>query len=313
MLTSSAALPIRLSEEVAAARAEGRAVVALETTILTHGMPYPDNVETALEVESLLRAAGAVPATVAILAGEPRAGLTQDEIKELGRRTDVQKVSRRDLAPLVAAGGDGATTVAATMALASRAGISVFVTGGIGGVHRGATTTMDVSADLTELARTPVAVVCAGVKSILDVGLTLEVLETYGVPVIGYGTERFPAFFVADSGHGVSTRVDTPEAAARIIFAQQQLGLGGLVVANPIPASEALAGEAIEAEIRAALADAEAQGVRGRALTPWLLADLNRRTAGRSLQANIALVRHNATVGGAMAVALADITATASA
>jgi pseudouridine-5'-phosphate glycosidase len=307
MLTPSAAVPIRLSEEVAAARAEGRAVVALETTILTHGMPYPDNVETALEVESLLRAAGAVPATVAILAGEPRAGLTQAEIKELGRRTDVQKASRRDLAPLVAAGGDGATTVAATMALASRAGISVFVTGGIGGVHRGATTTMDVSADLTELARTPVAVVCAGVKSILDVGLTLEVLETYGVPVVGYGTDRFPAFYVADSGHGVSTRVDDPVAAAKVIAAQQALGLGGLVIANPVPADEALNGEAMEKEIHAAIQDAERLGIRGRNITPWLLAALNERTHGRSLKTNVALVKNNARVGGAIATALASL------
>lgn len=300
---------IHRSEEVAAAQAEGRAVVALETTILTHGMPYPANVETALAVESLLREAGAVPATMAIVAGQPRAGLTQPEIEALGRRKDVYKASRRDLAVLMAQGAYGATTVAGTMALAAGAGISVFVTGGLGGVHRGAPQSLDISADLTELARTPVAVVCAGVKSILDIGLTLEVLETYGVPVLGYGTDRFPAFYTADSGFGVSAQVDGPAAAAEVIFAQQRLGLGGLVIANPIPAADAMAGEAIEAEIRAAVADAEAQGIRGRDLTPWLLADLNQRTAGRSLQANMALVRHNATVGGAIAVALAKLTA----
>ena len=301
---------IRRSEEVAAAQTEGRAVVALETTILTHGMPYPANVETALEVEHLLRAAGAVPATVAIIAGEPRAGLSQAEIEALGRQAGVLKASRRDLAVVVAQGLHGATTVSGTMALAARAGIEVFVTGGLGGVHRGATHSLDISADLTELARTPVAVVCAGVKSILDIGLTLEVLETYGVPVLGYGTSRFPAFYTADSGFGVSARVDSPEAAAEIIFAQRALGLGGVVVANPIPAAEALAGEAIEAEIQASVAEAEGQGVRGRDLTPWLLADLNRRTAGRSLKANIALIRHNAQVGGAIAVALTQLTAT---
>ncbi|MEB3196429.1 MAG: pseudouridine-5'-phosphate glycosidase [Candidatus Sericytochromatia bacterium] len=298
--------PIQFSEEVAAARQAGQPLVALETTILTHGMPWPANVETALEVEAIIRAGGAVPATMAILGGVPRAGLTRAELETLGRATGVIKASRRDLAVLAAQGADGATTVAGTMVLAHMAGIAVFVTGGIGGVHRGATRSMDVSADLLELARTPVAVVCAGVKSILDIGLTLEVLETHGVPVLGYGTDRFPAFYVPDSGHEVPARVDSPAAAAAVIATQRAWGLGGVVVANPIPAAEAIAGEAIEAVIAATLADAEAQGVTGKAITPWVLAELNRRTAGASLSANMALIRHNARLGAAIAVALAE-------
>ena len=294
-----------LSPEVAEALATGAPVVALESTIITHGMPWPANVETALAVEDAVRAGGAVPATVAILAGKPRAGLTRAEIEALGQRSDVAKASRRDMAALVARGADGATTVAGTMIVAARAGIPVFVTGGIGGVHRGATRTLDVSADLTELARTPVAVVCAGVKSILDVGLTLEVLETYGVPVIGYGTDRFPAFYVPDSGFGVPLRADTPQEVAAVVRAQRALALGGLVVANPIPAEHALAGEAIEAAIAESLAEADRQGVRGKDVTPFVLADLNQRTAGASLVANVALVKHNAALGAAIAVALA--------
>jgi pseudouridine-5'-phosphate glycosidase len=268
-------------------------------------MPWPANVETALEVEAIIRAEGAVPATMAILEGVPRAGLTRPEIERLGRAAGVLKASRRDLAVLAAQRSTGATTVAGTMVLAGMADIAVFVTGGLGGVHRGATHSLDISADLTELARTPVGVVCAGVKSILDIGLTLEVLETYGVPVLGYGTDRFPAFYVPDSGFAVPARVDSPEAAARVLATQRLWGLGGLVLANPIPASEALVGEAIEAAIAETLRDAEAQGVRGKAVTPYVLEELNRRTEGGSLRANIALIRHNARLGAAVAVALA--------
>ncbi|MEB3329247.1 MAG: pseudouridine-5'-phosphate glycosidase [Candidatus Sericytochromatia bacterium] len=306
-MTPKPALSLTCSEEVAAARREGRPLVALETTILTHGMPWPANVETALEVEAIIRAGGAVPATMAILEGVPRAGLTRPELEALGRATGVAKASRRDLAVLAARRATGATTVAGTMVLAGMANIAVFVTGGLGGVHRGATRSLDISADLTELSRTPVGVVCAGVKSILDIGLTLEVLETQGVPVLGYGTDRFPAFYVADSGHAVPARVDSPEEAARVLAIQRAWGLGGLVLANPIPAAEALAGEAIEAVIAETLADAEAQGVRGKAITPFVLAELNRRTDGQSLRANIALIRHNASLGAAVAVALAAL------
>lgn len=298
--------PIDIAPEVADALAAGRPVVALETTIITHGMPWPANVETALAVEDTIRAGGAVPATMAIMKGRPRAGLTRAEIEALGQATGVVKASRRDLAVLMARGLDGATTVAGTMLLAAMAGIRVFVTGGLGGVHRGAERSMDVSADLTELARTPVAVVCAGVKSILDVGLTLEVLETHGVPVVGYGTDRFPAFYVPDSGFAAPARVDTPAEAAAIVRAQLALGLGGCVIANPIPADRALAGAMIEAAIAETLAEADRQGVRGKDITPFVLADLNARTEGRSLAANVALVEHNARLGAAIAVALAE-------
>lgn len=297
--------PIDIAPEVADALATGRPVVALETTIITHGMPWPANVETALAVEDAIRAGGAVPATMAIMKGRPRAGLSRAEIEALGQATGVAKASRRDLAVLMARGLDGATTVAGTMLLAAMAGIRVFVTGGLGGVHRCAARTMDVSADLTELARTPVAVVCAGVKSILDVGLTLEVLETQGVPVVGYGTDRFPAFYVPDSGFAAPARADTPTEAAAIVRAQLALGLGGCVIANPIPTEHALEGAMIEAAIAETLAEAERQGVRGKDVTPFVLADLNRRTEGRSLTANVALIAHNARLGAAIAVALA--------
>lgn len=294
-----------VAPEVADALARGLPVVALETTIITHGMPWPANVETALAVEAEIRAGGAVPATMAIMKGRPRAGLTTAEIEALGQAQGVVKASRRDLAVLMARGLDGATTVAGTMLLAAMAGIPVFVTGGLGGVHRGAERSMDVSADLTELARTPVAVVCAGVKSILDVGLTLEVLETHGVPVIGYGTDRFPAFYVPDSGFDAPARADTPAEAAAIVRAQLDLGLGGCVIANPIPSERALVGAAIEATIVEALAEADRLGIRGKDVTPFMLAELNRRTEGRSLEANVALIKHNARLGAAIAVALA--------
>lgn len=297
-----------LSPEVAAALAAGRAVVALESTIITHGMPYPANVETALSVEAMIREVGAVPATIAIVDGVIKVGLSEAEIRALAQSQDAVKCSRRDMPVLVARGQTGATTVAATMIIAEMAGIRVFVTGGIGGAHRGAERTMDVSADLLELAQTDVAVVCAGAKSILDLGLTLELLETHGVPVLGYRTDRFPAFYVADSGFPVPHRVDTPAEAAAVIAAKRRLGLkGGTVIANPIPAAAALPPGEIEEAIARALADAEAQGVAGKAITPFLLARLGAITEGRSLAANQSLVRHNAAVGAAIAVELARL------
>jgi pseudouridine-5'-phosphate glycosidase len=300
-------LPMTLLPEVRAALESGRAVVALESTIITHGMPYPANVETALGVEQLIRDQGAVPATLAIVDGVIRIGLTPEEIEALAQRKDVVKASRRDLAYVVAQGLTGATTVAGTMILAAMAGIRVFVTGGLGGVHRGASETMDVSADLTELGRTPVAVVCAGVKSILDIGLTLEVLETQGVPVVGYRTRRFPAFYLRDGGYPVDCTVETPEAAAALIAAQLQVpGATGMVIANPIPESDALPPEEVEGAIATALADADRLQIVGKAVTPYLLGRLGEITAGRSLKSNIALVRHNATVGAQIAVALAE-------
>lgn len=297
-----------VAPEVAAALASGRPVVALESTIITHGMPFPANIETALAVEAEIRAGGAVPATMAIVAGRFKAGLSPHEIESLATARDVVKASRRDLAWVVATGQNGSTTVAGTMILAAMAGIRVFVTGGLGGVHRGATTTMDMSADLTELARTPVAVVCAGVKSILDVGLTLELLETLGVPVLGYGTDRFPAFYVADSGFVAPARVDDPGQAAAVIHHQFALGLGcGLVIANPIPPAEAMDGQVVEEAIAIALAEAQTRQITGKAVTPFLLEALVRLTQGRCLKANVALIKHNARLGAAIAVALAEL------
>lgn len=301
-------LPMVVSPEVEAALAKQGPVVALETTIITHGMPYPANVETALAVEAVIREAGAVPATLAVIDGQIRIGLSAAEIEELAGRQDVIKASRRDLGYVVAERRTGATTVAGTMILAAMAGIRVFVTGGIGGVHRGAAQTMDVSADLTELGRTPVAVVCAGVKSILDIGLTLEVLETQGVPVVGYRTSRFPAFYLRDGGYPVDYTIASPEAAARLIATQFALPRPtGLVVANPIPAEFALNEQEVEAAIAQALADAERAQIVGKAVTPFLLGRLGELTAGRSLKSNIALVKHNARVGAEIAVALAAL------
>lgn len=303
----TASLPLDIHPDVRAALDEGRAVVALESTIITHGMPYPANVETAVAVELTVRAHGAVPATIAILDGVIKVGLTRDEIEQLGHATDVVKCSRRDLPVVVARKANGATTVAGTMIVAAMAGIRVFVTGGIGGVHRGAATTMDVSADLTELASTDVAVVCAGAKAILDLGLTLEYLETHGVPVLGYRTDRFPAFYTRDSGFGVDTRVDAIDELAAIIDTKRQLGLrGGVVVANPIPEAHELPGAEIESCIQSALAEAQRRHVTGKAVTPFLLAQLGEVTSGRSLASNIALVKHNAEVGAQLAVALAS-------
>ncbi len=296
-----------VAPEVAQALAEGRPVVALESTIISHGMPYPKNVETALLVEQTIRDNGAVPATIAIIGGRLKAGLSHEEIEHLGKAgRSVAKASRRDLPALVARGVDGATTVATTMIIAHMAGIKIFATGGIGGVHRGAEVTMDISADLEELAQTPVMVVCAGAKSILDLGLTLEYLETKGVPVIGYGTEELPAFYTRKSGFGVDYRVDSPEELAAIFAAQRELDYkGGMLVTNPIPEEYSMDKEVIDAAIEQALADAKAQGIHGKETTPFLLARVVELTGGDSLESNIKLVLNNARVASLTAAALA--------
>jgi pseudouridine-5'-phosphate glycosidase len=297
--------PVVLTDEVASALAAGRAVVALESTIVTHGMPYPRNLETALGVEDVVRAHGAVPATIAVVDGRPRVGLGPDELEKLAAGEGVAKASRRDLAALVAARRSAGTTVAATMFLAHLAGIRIFATGGIGGVHRGAETTFDISADLDELARTPVTVVSAGAKSILDLPRTLEVLETRGVPVIGVGTDEFPAFFSRSSGLPVDHRVDTPEELALVIAAHLALGLpSGILVANPVPEADALDGDEIDAAIDEAVRDAERAGIGRRELTPYLLGRIVQLSGGRSLTANVALVRNNADLAARTAVAL---------
>ena len=296
---------LQFSPEVQATRAAGKPVVALESTIISHGMPYPQNVQTAREVEDVIRAAGAVPATIALIDGRICVGLADDQLERLGTAQDALKVSRRDLAYVLAEKKLGATTVAATMICAALAGIEVFVTGGIGGVHRGAETSFDISADLQELARTNVAVVCAGVKSILDIGLTLEYLETHGVPVVSVGQPGFPAFFTRESGFDADFQLDTPEQQARFIRTKWQLGLeGGVVVSNPVPENAALKNEEIDGIIAQALQEADAQGVKGKAVTPFLLARIKDLTGGRSLATNIALVKHNALVGARLAQAL---------
>jgi pseudouridylate synthase len=311
---------LQLAPEVAAALADGRPVVALESTIISHGMPWPQNVETALALQAEVRAHGAMPATVAVIDGRLQAGLSVEQIERLGRAGPaVTKASRRDLPFLLAgcvrpsgtngpngrdAAGLGATTVAATMIIAAMAGIRVFATGGIGGVHRGAADTMDISADLLELARTPVAVVCAGAKSILDLGLTLEYLETHGVPVLGYQTEVLPAFFCRDSGFAVDARLDSPAAIARVMQAQWGAGLGGgLLVCNPIPEAHALPRALVDAAIADALSDCADQGITGKAITPFLLQRVNALTGGQSLAANVQLVLNNARLAAAVAVA----------
>ena len=294
-----------IAPEVREALREGRPVVALESTIISHGMPYPRNVETALTVNRTVREHGAVPATCAVIGGRLKAGLTDDEIEYLGRMGQkVAKASRRDLAALVARGGDGATTVASTMIIAAMAGIDVFATGGIGGVHRGAETTMDISADLEELANTPVMVVCAGAKSILDLGLTLEYLETKGVPVIGYGTDELPAFYTRESGFNVDYRVDTPAQLAALFKSQKELGLGGMLVTNPIPEQYSMDKAVIDAAIEKALADAKAAGIKGKATTPFLLAKVVELTGGDSLESNIKLVLNNAALAAETAAEL---------
>ena len=296
-----------ISPEVKAALEAGKPVVALESTIISHGMPYPKNVETALLVEQTLRDNGAVPATIAVIGGRLKAGLSKEEIEYLGKTgRGVAKASRRDLPALVARGADGATTVTTTMIIAHMAGIQVFATGGIGGVHRGAETTMDISADLEELAQPPVMVVCAGAKSILDLGLTLEYLETKGVPVIGYGTEELPAFYTRKSGFGVDYRVDSPEELAAMFAAQRDLGFkGGMLVTNPIPEEYAMPKDVIDAAIEQALRECKEQGVHGKETTPFLLARVVELTGGDSLESNIQLVLNNARVAARTAAALA--------
>lgn len=295
---------LALTDEVREALASGRPVVALESTIISHGMPYPRNVQTAREVERIVRDGGAVPATIAILHGVPRVGLDDQELDLLGSDPHVRKVSIRDLPYVVARGEHGATTVASTMRLAALAGIRVFVTGGLGGVHRGAEQSMDISADLTELSLTDVAVVSAGVKSLLDIGRTLEVLETLGVPVISYGADDFPSFYSRSSGFRSPLRLDAAAEIAATMRAKWALGLaGGVVVANPIPAEDEIPEAEIGVLIAEAVAEAEAQGITGAAITPFLLGRIVELSGGDSLRANIALVKNNARLGAAIAVA----------
>ena len=297
---------LSVSPAVADALARGAPVVALESTIITHGMPYPQNLDMARRVEAIVRERGATPATVAIMDGAFRVGLEAGDLERLAKAgTTAAKASRRDVAALLTSGGMAGTTVATTMQAAAAAGISLFATGGIGGVHRGGETPMDVSADLEELGRTPVAVVCAGAKAILDIGKTLEVLETKGVPVIGYGTAQFPAFWTRSSGFPVDHRLDTPEQVAALIETQFGLGLGGLLIANPIPEADALDADFIETNIAAAVADAERAGLSRKALTPYLLTRIFELTGGKSLVANLALVENNVRVAADIAVALA--------
>lgn len=293
-----------VNPEVAAAVKEGRPVVALESTIISHGMPYPQNVETALNVEKVIRENGAVPATIAIIGGRLKAGLTADEIEYFGKKgMEITKASRRDIAAIISRGIDGATTVTTTMMIAHMAGINIFATGGIGGVHRGAETTMDISADLEELAKTPVMVVCAGAKAILDLGLTLEYLETKGVPVIGYQTEELPAFYTRKSGFGVDYRMDTPEELARLLLTQQAMpNAGGVLVTNPIPEKYSMDHDVINKAIDEAVADSVRDGIHGKETTPYLLAKVKELTGGDSLESNIQLVYNNAALAAKTAV-----------
>ena len=293
--------------EVAEALAAGKPVVALESTIISHGMPYPQNVETALQVEKIIRENGAVPATIAIIGGRLKAGLSREEIEYFGKKGQaIHKASRRDLAVLCARGEDGATTVTTTMIIAHMAGIQIFATGGIGGVHRGAETTMDISADLEELGQTPVMVVCAGAKSILDLGLTLEYLETKGVPVIGYGTEELPAFYTRQSGFGVDYRIDTPAELAAAFKAGREMGLkSGMLVCKPIPEEFAMPKAVIDAAIDQAIGECEEKGIHGKETTPFLLARVAELTGGDSLASNIRLVFNNAKVAAQTACELA--------
>lgn len=298
-----------VSPEVAEALAAGKPVVALESTIISHGMPYPRNVETALLVEQTIRENGAVPATIAIIGGRLKAGLSKDEIEYLGKAgTKVAKASRRDIAALVARKADGATTVTTTMMIAHMAGIKLFATGGIGGVHRGAETTMDISADLEELGQTDVMVVCAGAKAILDLKLTLEYLETKGVPVLGYQTQELPAFYTRTSGLKVDYQVDSPEMLAKILKTQHDLGLhGGILVTNPIPEQYSMDADAINAVIDQAIAEAQEKGIHGKETTPFLLAKVKEITGGDSLEANIQLVFNNAKLAAQTAAAYAKL------
>lgn len=299
---------LALTDEVRDALAEQRPVVALESTIISHGMPYPDNVAMAREVEQIIRDGGATPATIAVLDGVCRIGLSPDELVTLASDPSVIKVSIRDLPLVVATKRHGATTVAATMRLASLAGISVFVTGGLGGVHRGGQDSMDLSADLTELSTTNVAVISAGVKSILDIGRTLEVLETLGVPVVGFGTDEFPSFFSRKSGHRAPMRVDSVDDLAALMHAKWSLGLnGGVAIANPVPETDEIPVERMAGVISQALRDCDARGVRGKDITPFLLGRIVEITGGASLRTNIALVRNNARLGAELAAACAGL------
>ncbi|MBQ3705585.1 MAG: pseudouridine-5'-phosphate glycosidase [Clostridia bacterium] len=297
--------------EVAEALAGGKPVVALESTIISHGMPYPQNVETALNVEKIIRESGAVPATIAIIGGRLKAGLSPEEIEYFGKKgRQIAKASRRDIAAICARGEDGATTVTTTMMIAHMAGIRFFATGGIGGVHRGAEKTMDISADLEELANTPVTVICAGAKAILDLGLTLEYLETHGVPVIGYGTEELPAFYSRHSGLKVDYRMDTPAEIAATFLAQQQMGLkGGMLVTNPIPEAYAMDDGIINRAIDQAVAESVEQGIKGKEITPFLLARVAELTGGDSLDSNIQLVYNNARLASRIACEYAALSA----
>lgn len=297
---------LQLSPKVKAALKEGRPVIALESTIISHGMPYPENVRTALDCEQVARDHGAEPATIAVIGGKLCAGLTEEQIEYLGKQgPKMQKASRRDLPILVSRKQDGATTVSATMIIAALAGIQVFATGGIGGVHRGAETSMDISADLEELSQTPVAVVCAGAKAILDLGLTLEYLETRGVPVIGYETDELPAFYTRESGLSVDYRMDSPEEIAAAIHAQRKMGYpGGMLITNPIPHEYAMPKAAIDQAIDQALDEAKAQGIHGKAVTPYLLAKVVELTEGQSLKSNIQLVFNNVRLAAQIAAAL---------
>lgn len=296
------------SAEVAAAREAGQAIVALESTIITHGMPYPQNVEVAAQVEDDIRAAGAVPATMAVIDGVLHIGLEADQLQALGQAKNVAKISRADMPACIATGGTGATTVAATMIAARMAGISVFATGGIGGVHKGAETSFDISADLMELAQTPVTVVAAGAKAILDLPKTLEVLETQGVPVIAYGQDSFPAFWSATSDLAAPLRMDSATEIARAHATRQAMDLpGGQLIANPIPADDQIAAEALAPILAQAQAEADSQGVVGKAVTPFLLQRIFELTDGRSLKANIALVRNNARLAAEIAKELVTL------
>lgn len=309
MNTSNLRKYLDVSEEVQKALAEGRPVVALESTIISHGMPYPQNVETALNVEKVVRDNGAVPATIAIIDGKLKVGISKEEIDHLGRKgLNVIKASRRDIPVLAAKGEDGATTVAATMILANLAGVKIFATGGVGGVHRGAETTMDISADLEELAETPVMVVCAGAKSILDLGLTLEYLETKGVTVFGYQSEELPAFYTRKSGFKVDYRMDTPKELADVYKAKEDLGLrGGMLVTNPIPEEYSMDPDMINKSIDEAIEEANRLGIKGKDTTPYLLDKIQKITGGSSLAANIQLVYNNAKLASQIACELSKL------
>ena len=298
-------LPIVYSQEVAAAKQRGAPIVALESTIITHGMPYPGNIEMAESVEQIIRDQGAVPATIAVIHGTLHIGLEKDQLEALAQTTDAMKVSRADIAFAIAERRTGATTVAATMIAAARAGIRVFATGGIGGVHKGAEETFDISADLTELAKTGVIVVCAGAKAILDIPKTLEVLETNGVPVVTFGSEEFPAFWSRSSGLPSPLSLNSPAAIANFQTTREQLGIdGGMLVANPVPEEDEIPREEMEIYINGAISHAERDDITGKEVTPYLLGDIFRLTDGRSLETNIALVRNNAQLAAEIAVAL---------